>query len=403
MKETDTLSKTDLEIGMAMLEDDKQARALRKSNAIANRQEHEQKFTDMIIEALESGSPLGKWSSGHSAGNAFGGLPINYTTRNHYRGVNVLMLHFTAMGQGWGSQWATRKQWLAVLERAHNLLFKKVPRDKWPSTPEGIMSSVNDFTPVVFYKPLKGKLKDKATGKLTDKDGWIPMMRFYALHNINQIEWPKYIQAALGWKEVTPPTPEEQEVMAQEIVDKYCSHYGVTVEYRGSRSYNQDSGGPVQKGLVVVPERKFFEDARTFWAHLFHEIVHSTGHKLRLNRPKASNWASWTPDDYEKDEFWESLEKDESYAREELVAEMGAGMLCMMVGWEYDTRHAQYLQSWLSALKSDTSMVIKMATAAQKAIDMILDTKFKNSITTALQIVPTYTPAEAAIVPYLVA
>ena len=92
-----TMSDADLELGLQMLEDDKKERAERKSKAIANRENMESEFTALIIEALESGSPLGKWDSGHTAGNFFGGMPINFKTGKSYRGVNVFWLFYTGM------------------------------------------------------------------------------------------------------------------------------------------------------------------------------------------------------------------------------------------------------------------------------------------------------------------
>lgn len=369
----------DVQLGLKLLEEDKKARAARKEKAIANRREHEEKFTDMIINALESGSPLGKWDIGHTAGAALGGFPQNFTTKTGYRGINWFALYFIAMGNGWSSHWATWTQWRKKLFQAHKQIFKKIPEDKWPSHPDQILADMQGgSSPVVFFKPVKGKKKDKATGKLTDQDAWIPMMRFFEVYNLTQLNLPDYIKALLNIKEPADLPLDEREAMCQEVVDDYLKRSGVVIEHRGSQSYNQDRGGKDGKGLVVVPERKWFKTPAIYWAHIFHELVHSTGHAQRLNRPKAANWSDWTDEDYENDDFWEKLSKDESYAREELIAELGAGMLCMLHGFDYDTRHASYLQSWLKALNNDTSLIMKMATQAQKAIDMILGTVYDN-------------------------
>lgn len=368
----------DVQLGLKLLEEDKKARAARREKAIANRKDHEARFTDMIINALESGSPLGKWTSGHGATEALAGFPTNFATKTGYRGVNFLALHYQAMEQGWSSHWATRKQWHDRLYRSLRSLFKKMPEDKWLAHPDQMLANVTEEFPIVFFKPVKGKKKDKATGKLSDKDAWIPMMRFFTVINMSQIDIPDFLKPLLGLQEPKDLPLDEREKNCQLVLDDYLKRSGVTLKHGGSRSYNQDRGGVLNKGLVMVPERKWFESPSIYWAHIFHELVHSTGHSQRLNRPKAANWASWTDDDYEQDEFWEKLSKDDSYAREELVAEMGAGMLCMMHGFDYDTRHASYLKSWLGALRGDTSLVMKMATAAQKAIDMILGTEFNN-------------------------
>ena len=64
----------------------------------------------------------------------------------------------------------------------------------------------------------------------------------------------------------------------------------------------------------------------------------------------------------------------EDYSKEELVAEMGAAMLCGVAGIESQTlgNSAAYLQSWISRLRSDSRLVISAAAQAQKAADYIL-------------------------------
>ena len=63
----------------------------------------------------------------------------------------------------------------------------------------------------------------------------------------------------------------------------------------------------------------------------------------------------------------------ESYSKEELVAEMGAAMLCGVAGIERKTlsNSAAYLQSWINVLKTDSRMVVSAAAQAQKAADYI--------------------------------
>jgi antirestriction protein ArdC len=77
----------------------------------------------------------------------------------------------------------------------------------------------------------------------------------------------------------------------------------------------------------------------------------------------------------------------EDYSKEELVAEMGAAMLCGAAGIESQTlgNSAAYLQSWINKLKSDSRLIVSAASQAQKAADYILarattesDTKGEN-------------------------
>jgi antirestriction protein ArdC len=68
---------------------------------------------------------------------------------------------------------------------------------------------------------------------------------------------------------------------------------------------------------------------------------------------------------------------DEVYSKEELVAEMGAAMLCGIVGIDNKTikNSAAYIQAWLSKLRDDKKLVVHAAAAAQKAADFILGHK----------------------------
>jgi antirestriction protein ArdC len=62
------------------------------------------------------------------------------------------------------------------------------------------------------------------------------------------------------------------------------------------------------------------------------------------------------------------------YAREELVAEMGAAFLAGHAGIVERTinNSAAYIQSWLQRLKEDRCLVVQAAAQAQKAADFIL-------------------------------
>jgi len=81
----------------------------------------------------------------------------------------------------------------------------------------------------------------------------------------------------------------------------------------------------------------------------------------------------------------------DNYSKEELVAEMGAAMLCGVAGIDSQTldNSAAYLQTWINKLKSDSRLIVSAASQAQKAADCILartaadaDTKGENETET---------------------
>ena len=107
-----------------------------------------------------------------------------------------------------------------------------------------------------------------------------------------------------------------------------------------------------------MPSRNAFDSPEEYYSTLFHELTHSTGHTSRVGR-----------DGIEKLNTFGS----ESYSKEELIAEMGAAMLCGVAGIERKTlsNSAAYLKSWIDVLKSDARMVVSAASQAQKAADYI--------------------------------
>ena len=111
---------------------------------------------------------------------------------------------------------------------------------------------------------------------------------------------------------------------------------------------------------VYLPARGSFFSMEGYYATLYHELVHSTVHSARLNRPEVMNTISFG---------------SESYSKEELVAELGAAFLCGYAKIETAIieNSAAYIQSWLSVLKNDARLIIHAAAKAQRAADYILN------------------------------
>jgi hypothetical protein len=84
--------------------------------------------------------------------------------------------------------------------------------------------------------------------------------------------------------------------------------------------------------------------------------THWTKHPSRLKRDFGPN--TWG---------------DEGYAREELVAELGATFLCTDLELTSEVRedHASYMASWLNSLKNDNRAIFQAAAHAQRAVDYL--------------------------------
>ena len=64
---------------------------------------------------------------------------------------------------------------------------------------------------------------------------------------------------------------------------------------------------------------------------------------------------------------------NDAYSFEELVAEIGGAMLCGMSGIVESTieNSAAYIRSWSKKLRQDDTLIVKAASAAQKAADLV--------------------------------
>lgn len=105
--------------------------------------------------------------------------------------------------------------------------------------------------------------------------------------------------------------------------------------------------------VVMMPPPDAFnsdDDWLSTWAH---ELAHWTGHPSRLNRTFGKRFG------------------DETYAAEELVAELSSAFTCAEYGIVPGVRsdHASYLANWIAMLKADASILWTVASKAQAATD----------------------------------
>lgn len=107
--------------------------------------------------------------------------------------------------------------------------------------------------------------------------------------------------------------------------------------------------------IITMPARDRWKDAIGAWSTMAHELTHWTGHSTRLNRDLTGRFGS------------------DSYAAEELVAELGSAFALATLGRSAEPRedHAQYLAHWLRVLKADPKHLMTVASHAEKAAAFI--------------------------------
>jgi len=116
--------------------------------------------------------------------------------------------------------------------------------------------------------------------------------------------------------------------------------------------------------IVSMPEMEYFTSSEAYFSVLLHELSHSTGSLSRLARKSLIDNKGMHA-------------SRQTYAEEELVAEMSASFLNAHAGileTEFENS-ASYISGWLSALKQPDakSWIIRAASQAQKAADYILN------------------------------
>lgn len=260
--------------------------------------------TQKIIEKLEQG--VVPWRKPWINGTA-----VNWVTQKPYRGINTLLLE--------PGEYATFKQ---ITEAG------------------GKVKKGEKGHIVVFWKWLEKE--DEETGE-TEK---VPLLRYYKVFEINtQCE-------GLESKRKTEKFEHDPVEEAEKIIKGYVN----------CPTYSFNPGSAYYKPFedhINVPPMWDFPNVHEYYCTMFHEMIHSTGHKDRLNREGVAKLNAFG---------------DEVYSKEELVAELGAAMLCGVAGIDNSTldNSASYIQSWLRVLKSDKRMVVHAAAQAQRACDYIL-------------------------------
>ena len=282
-----------------------------------------QVITDRIIAQLEKG--VVPWQKPWQGGEQ---MPRNLTSGRAYRGVNVFLLHAMCYESPF---WLTYKQ---------------------ASELGGHVKKGERACPVVFWKRLQVADKTEPTGNKA-----VPFLRYYSVFNVAQCEDipPDKIPVQNGSQRQHCPITAAENIVATMPKKPEIKHGG------GRACYSP--------GLdcVTMPKPEHFQTGQDYYSVLFHELTHSTGHASRLNRKGIGG----------EDGEWSAFGST-PYAREELVAEMGAAFLSGHAGIVERTldNSASYIQSWLARLKEDRRLIVQAAAAAQKAADFILDTQF---------------------------
>ncbi len=293
-------------------------------------QYHEQ-FAARIIQALKDGTA--PWQKPWKPGERI--LPHNFGSGRDYRGGNAVYLTMQALDRGYADpRWGGYRQ----IQEAG-----------------GHVRKGEKGTPILYVEWRQRRTaRDEQDKPVLDEAGrpkleWVqrdrPLVKLHHVFNVEQTDGLKLrsLQTAAG--------PEWE---GHERAEALIKSSGVRLDHvAGDRAYYS-----LKDDRVVLPERSQFDSQSAYTHTALHELGHATGHPDRLNRSTLVNHGGFGT---------------ETYAREELRAEIAAMMTGEQLGVGHEPRHGTaYVSSWIKALQNDPREIRAAAVDAQRISDWLL-------------------------------
>lgn len=277
-------------------------------------------ITNLIIRKLEEGVP--PWSRPWRVEGS-GGRPLRHCG-TPYTGINTFYLWAIADAQGYRSRY-----WMTF--RQAEALGGHVRRGE-----HGSLS--------VYYSSFKKLELNPVTG--AEKERSIRFLRHYIVFNADQIDGlPPYFYPA-----AEEPAPIDPSVH-QGAIDRFFDAIPVDVRHGGDRAYFSPTFDYIQ-----MPHQRSFRTMDHYASVRAHETTHWSGGTSRLARTFGKRFG------------------DKAYSFEELVAEIGSGLVCAQLGLpnELHDSHASYVAHWLGILRGDKTAIIHAASKAEQAFNYLL-------------------------------
>jgi len=270
-------------------------------------------ITQTIIDKLESG--VIPWQKPYQGVDI---PPMNFKSKKVYNGINMLMLSTSGHRSPY---WLTYKQAKEINSEA---IIKPKSGHK-----------------IIFAKTTKYQDED---GK--DKTSFI--YRYSHVHNLDDING------------IDCPHIEDVNELTEFNYIENCENAMSLMATNNKLPPIETHSKAIACYIPSLDEirtcaREEYISEEAYYGTIFHEIIHSTGHSSRLNRTMTGGMSS------------------QSYAKEELIAEIGACFLCGLTGIITKTieNSTSYIQGWLRQLKKDPALIIQAASKAQKAFDYL--------------------------------
>ncbi|AQR61683.1 hypothetical protein BZG35_08480 [Brevundimonas sp. LM2] len=289
---------------------------------VSSRPDLYRRVTDQILDQLAQG--VRPWTQPWATGSRFG--PVSRPLRHSlepYSGINVVLLWSQAAARGFTAPvWMTFRQALAL---------------------KACVRKGETGTTVVYADRI---VRPDTDDQGRDFDRSIPFLKAYTVFNLDQIDGLPETYRDQGV--TTEPLGEARRLARADV---FCAATRADIVHGGAMAFYD-----LAADRITLPPFATFHDAHGYYATLLHELTHWTRHAGRLDR------------DLGRRRFG-----DAGYAREELVAELGAAFLCADLGVALTPRedHAAYIAGWMKALGEDPRLIFTAAAHAQRACDYL--------------------------------
>lgn len=286
--------------------------------------------THKIIAEIEAGRC--PWVRPWGNAGLAPGLPRNALSERKYSGINILLLWSAVIERGYPSQnWLTFRQAL----------------DAGGSVRKGERGTM-----IVFADKFTPKSEKECVGDDGVDARQVHFLKRFTVFNVAQCDGLP--RSMIG---DVPTLPERKAIP---IAEALVAATGADFRIGGSRAFYS----PLDD-YVAVPPQPLFNDQINYYRTALHELAHWTGHESRLARDLSGEFGS------------------QSYAREELCAELASAYLCASLSIQPTVRHSDYIANWLEVLRNDERAIFRAASLASKAADYLLAFTEQSSATEA--------------------
>jgi len=302
-----------------------------------NKKDVYQIITDKVIEGVKE-----KGLEWFKTWNGSDDVPMSYTTKKAYQGINHLLLSWDMECYGY-----TDNEFITINQAKK--LGGQIKKGSKRSMIVFYNVSFKDTNTNKFYKNEKA-LENAGLSK-NDK-GIQPFFtpRYYNVFNVSCFDGLEVTKKA-DKEKALKNTIFKKIDEAENVWDNYINK--PSLSFGGNKAYyrpNTDS--------IRMPKQTSFETNGDYYKVLFHEAIHSTGHESRLKRKGVMEIARFG---------------DEEYSKEELVAELGAMFLESITGIKCKEDNSQaYINGWIANLENNPKWIISASSQSQRAVEHIL-------------------------------